>query len=81
MKKNQKSFNVADLILVTDVTDFQNDCEPQLRLGDVVRLNSGGPNMLIVDLDGSGQVTAAYHDDEVYEVTLPTVCCCRVSSV
>lgn len=47
-----------------------------LRLGDVVRLNSGGPPCLVVDLDGRGNVVVAWRapDGEMQEHKAPNVC-------
>lgn len=45
------------------------------KFGDWVRLNSGGPDMLIVDIDGS-LLTVAWADAEglVHERTFERVC-------
>lgn len=46
-------------------------------LGALVILNSGGPVMLVVDVEpASGQLTAAWRDDSgrVTERSLPQVC-------
>lgn len=46
------------------------------QMGDVVVLNSGGPNSLIVDLDGRGNATASWRapDGEMQELEMPEAC-------
>jgi len=46
---------------IAPVSAFVDEREPELRLGDVVRLNSGGPPMLVVDaLPGADEIIVAY---------------------
>jgi len=47
-----------------------------LRIGDHVRLNSGGPLSTVVDVDGVGRVVAAWRDrnGRANEVALPDAC-------
>jgi hypothetical protein len=47
-----KSFRPDDLIRIAQASDFRDERDPPLRIGDVVRLNSGGPACLVVDLAG-----------------------------
>ena len=51
------------------------DARP-LRVGDIARLNSGGPPSLIVDADDEGSVTLSWRDDagSILECTLPRAC-------
>lgn len=59
--------------------DFRDSREPPLRIGDVVRLNSGSPRWLIVDTDGEN-VTVAWYDEEgeVQEESIPEPCVHRI---
>jgi uncharacterized protein YodC (DUF2158 family) len=54
------TFRVSDLVVVADAPPPDN---PSLRIGDRCRLNSGGPLMTVVDVDG-GHVTASWRDGE-----------------
>lgn len=77
----RKRFSVKDLIIVGNAEDFRDSREPPLRIGDVVRLNSGSPRWLLVDMDGGGNVTVSWRDEKgvVHEHTLPELCVHRVS--
>lgn len=37
---------------------FHNKTEPPLRIGDIIKLNSGGPNMLVVDVEKEKVIAA-----------------------
>jgi hypothetical protein len=60
-----KGFRASDLERVTPAGPA-----PELAIGDRVRLNSGGPRGLVVDLDGP-EVTVAWGRTES---VLPAVC-------
>jgi hypothetical protein len=51
----------------------------QLQVGDIVRLNSGSPDLRIVDLD---RVTVEWKNDqgETESAVYPSVCLTRLSS-
>jgi uncharacterized protein YodC (DUF2158 family) len=51
-----------------------NEREPPLQIGNLVRLNSGGPILLVVDV--SNQITVAWRDQSgcAHESTLPEKC-------
>lgn len=78
---HRKRFDIKDLVTIQPASDFRDSREPSLRVGDVVRLNSGSPKWLLVDLDGLGNVTVAWRDESgvVQEHTLPESCIHRVS--
>jgi uncharacterized protein YodC (DUF2158 family) len=60
---HEGTFRVTDLALVSRSTPLA--LQPR-RLGQRVRLNSGGPDMLVVEIGyGGGMVTAAYSDGEI----------------
>ncbi len=48
----------------------------ELRIGDRVRLNSGGPECLVVHVISTRYVIVAWPDDQgvIQEYTLPAVC-------
>ena len=80
MNPRRNAFRTSDLIRVAGAKSYQDAREPQLQLGNLVQLNSGGPRMMVVDsVDDS--ITAAFHDSEgnVQELTLPRSCIHRVS--
>src|ERR1022692_3573271 len=64
---------------LTTAESFRGPCEPKLRIGDVVMINSGGPESIVVDLEGN-RVTVAWRDKcgDVHEMTLPEPCFPRV---
>jgi uncharacterized protein YodC (DUF2158 family) len=71
----------SPLILVGKVEEFHNSIEPPLSLGAVIRLNSGGPGMVVVDLNESGdEIVASWYDASGagQEITLPRACVHRV---
>lgn len=75
----RKSIPVRDLRLVATAESFRGPREPSLGIGDVVRLNSGGPESVVVDLEGRS-VTVAWRGQagEVAESVLPEPCFHRV---
>ena len=48
------SFDSSAITLVDASEYFQRQHKLPLQLGNIVSLNSGGPRMMIVDLDGDG---------------------------
>jgi len=61
---------VSRLALVASASTFQDPREPKLRIGDRIRLNSGGPVGLVVEIDSTG-ITLAWPGGET---TLPAAC-------
>ena len=82
MNINRKSFKPDDLSLVALASEFQDDRQPALRIGDIVRLNSGSAAVMVVDFEGDS-VVVAYREKQgqVEEVTLPRPCVHRISVV
>jgi uncharacterized protein YodC (DUF2158 family) len=76
MKK--KSFLLSDLVLVARF--FRAPGEPDLRIGDIVYLNSGSPQLTVVDFEAS-MVTVSWRDGNniVHEHTAPDPCFHRVT--
>ena len=70
-------------MLVALGEQFHDEREPPLRIGDVVRLNSGGPLSLIVDLPGGKTVTASWRDNSglAVEADFPIACMHRARFV
>jgi uncharacterized protein YodC (DUF2158 family) len=66
---------VPNLILVASAESFRDQREPPFRVGDVVRLNSGGPRVVIVDFD-ENTVTVSWRGENgsTFECTFPSVC-------
>lgn len=66
---HERTFRVSDLVRVSRATPAP--LQPK-QIGQRVRLNSGGPEMLVVDVGyGGGMVTAAYCFGEI---TVPAAC-------
>ena len=82
MKNNRKSFNNSDLIRLAVSEKFKDQREPPLRIGDLVRLNSGGPVLLVVDFEND-LLVLAYRSEggQAVETTLPIACVHRVSLI
>jgi hypothetical protein len=74
MSVERKSILSNQLMLVTPVESFHDPREPPLAIGTRVRLNSGGPSMLVVEIEGQ-DVTVAYRDNagRPNEYTVPAV--------
>lgn len=74
-------FHANRLRLVATAASFRGPGEPKLRFGDAVNLNSGGPQSIVVDVEGA-DVTVAWRDDcgDVHEMTLPESCLHRVKT-
>jgi hypothetical protein len=68
------------LELIAGSEEFRHRREPPLRLGDVVQLNSGGPNCLVVGHDLGNIVTISWRDSsgKPQEYTLPVACVHRI---
>jgi uncharacterized protein YodC (DUF2158 family) len=77
MKLKKRNFAAEELVVIAQSEEFQDIREPPLRLGDRVRLNSGGPESLVVDV--GEQVTIAWQDGSATrEYRLPRACLHRV---
>ena len=73
-------FSSTRLRLVAKSESFHDDREPPLRIGDVVRLNSGGPAAIIVDV--SSDVTISWRDDSrTHEHAFPRACVHRLGVI
>ena len=75
------SFDSNAITLVAASEDFQRQHKLPLQLGDIVSLNSGGPRMMIVDLDGDGGSAVSWWgaDGATQEMSIPLACLHRVS--
>jgi len=79
MSHKSQSFRTDHLSLVAKAESFQDPREPPLRMGDWVRLNSGGPRSLVVDAT-TDKITIAWKSgDKIAECVLPRDCIHRVS--
>jgi uncharacterized protein YodC (DUF2158 family) len=80
MSLRQRGINASDLELVGAAESFNDPREPALRMGCLVKLNSGGPAMMVVDLEGPAAVVAwVDHSGVVCERRFPVACVHRVS--
>ena len=78
MAFRRKSFRSKDLEIVRSSEDFRRANEKPIGVGDVMRLNSGGPAMLVVDLD-AGSVTVAWRNaSKIEEASFPEPCVHRI---
>jgi uncharacterized protein YodC (DUF2158 family) len=80
MSLSRRRFNASDLALVASAEGFADTREPPLRLGNLVRLNSGGPTMVVVDIQGLAAICAwRARDGKTHEHSFPVACVHRVS--
>lgn len=77
-KPHRKSFRARDLCKVADAESFKIEGEPPLGLGDIVTINSGGPNMLVVDTDGDRLTVAWRTPSNIEEMRLHRDCVHRI---
>jgi hypothetical protein len=78
MPEQHRRYHAHRLQLVAKAEQFRDSREPPLRIGDWVRLNSGGPIALVVD---AGELlTVAWRNPNglVSESTLAPACYHRV---
>jgi uncharacterized protein YodC (DUF2158 family) len=75
MSLKRRAIKTRDIELVCTAESFRSPYEPPLRLGNVVRLNSGGPPMLVVDVECNA-VIVAWRDSAggAFERRYPTDC-------
>jgi uncharacterized protein YodC (DUF2158 family) len=76
-------YNQRLLRIVAEGESFKDSRESEFGIGDVVRLNSGGPLMMIVDIDPFGEIVVSWRDQEadVKEASLPAACVHRTHIV
>lgn len=79
MKRTQ--LPVESLRLVARGSQQQCVHEPPVGVGTVVRLNSGGPRMLVVDVGGEDVMVSWRTSEGVQETTLPRVCVHRCREI
>lgn len=78
----RRAFPVDRLEIVAPASVFRFEHEPPVGVGSVVRLNSGGPRMLVVDIDGDSLTTAwRGSDGGITEATLPRLCVHRCREI
>ena len=79
MSFKSRLFRAECLSLIAKAESFQDPREPQLRMGDWVQLNSGGPRTLIVNIE-IDEITIAWRNgDKIAECVVPHACIHRVS--
>ena len=80
---HDRVFKCDRLKLIARADEFQDSREPPLCLGDVVQLNSGGPNCLVVDLEDGNTGTISWRDSSgtPQELPIPLACVHRIDVV
>jgi uncharacterized protein YodC (DUF2158 family) len=80
MRLSQRKINASHLILIAAADSFADSREPPLGLGNFVRLNSGGPTMVIVDIEGLTVICAwRDRDGKTHEHGFPVASVHRAS--
>ena len=69
---------MSRLIRLKRAEDFRGPEEPGFQIGNYVRLNSGGPVMMVVDVMHEDVVVAWRTEDGISERTFPAPCVHRV---
>jgi hypothetical protein len=79
MAVNRRLIPIDELTVVASLEDLHDSREPPLFLGNRVCLNSDGPALLVVDVDGDA-VTVAWHSKsgEYHEHVWPAICLHRI---
>jgi uncharacterized protein YodC (DUF2158 family) len=78
----RRRIKASDAVLIRSADSFADQREPPLWLGNYVRLNSGGPVMMVVDHDDDCAVVVVSWRDgggSVCERLIPIACVHRVS--
>jgi uncharacterized protein YodC (DUF2158 family) len=78
VKLNRKPIPANQLRLVAHREEFQDDREPALVMGNRVRLNSGGPQMMVVDTSESEIIASWSVQGKNYERAFPRTCVRRI---
>jgi hypothetical protein len=73
------SFDTSSLILIASAESFHDCAESPLSLGDIVHLNSGSPECLVIDLSKTTVGVSWRDDQDTYEHEFPRVCVHRVA--
>jgi uncharacterized protein YodC (DUF2158 family) len=58
MRLWRSRIKASDIQLIRAAESFSDPREPAFQLGDFVKLNSGGPTMIVVDKEGAIAVLA-----------------------
>jgi uncharacterized protein YodC (DUF2158 family) len=74
----RKGIPANQLKLVTHSEEFQDSREPALMIGNFVRLNSGGPRMMVVDISECGVIASWNVQEKNREQAFPRVCVHRI---
>lgn len=78
MSLHEKPIPSNQLRITAHREEFYDEREPPLALGNRICLNSGGPEMLVVDIS-EGKVVAAWKSDaNIQEHVFPCFCVHRV---
>jgi len=79
MRLIQRRINANHLDLIAPADTFADSREPPLVMGNFVRLNSGGPTMVVVDIDGLTAICAwRASERKTREHSFPVACVHRV---
>jgi uncharacterized protein YodC (DUF2158 family) len=84
MKLRRKMIPANELAMVAASESFRDPREPPLSTGNYVRLNSGGPRLLVVEADtdtDTDSVVVAWRDNggAVHEQEFPRACLHRLA--
>lgn len=63
--------NASDLVFVGDGQSLRRPSDPPIGIGSMVILNSGGPEMLVVDVDGDKLTCSWMNGGVAHETVLP----------
>jgi hypothetical protein len=75
---NRKPIPANQLRLVAHSEEFHDEREPPLGIGNRVRLNSDGPQMMIVDISENEIVASWNVEGKNHECMFPRACVHRI---
>lgn len=79
-RPKRKKVSAEHLMVLATSESLQDSREPQLTIGDLVVLNSGGPVSLIVG-ETEDKFTVAWQYEQVYEYTAYKACFHRARNI
>jgi hypothetical protein len=81
MTRRERQIPANRLTIVARAENYADAREPPIGVGTIVRLNSGSPSCLVVDVDDDGSLVIGYQkqdDGRIVEISVPCACVHRV---
>lgn len=82
MARRERQIPANRLTIIARAEDYADSREPPVGVGSIVRLNSGSPSCLVVDVGDDGSLVIGYRqqqdDGRIVEMSVPCACVHRV---